>query len=181
MSQSDTVKVLDLIRAPLADPYRHIKEFLLKMHALTDYARYEAISSLPLSGDMLPSALMLKMLALFPADHQACFFLCGAFLKHLPPDVRAHLVHDRTSDSLSLALSANKIYQSQVSSALALNYVSSNPDDWPLLAVCAPPASRHHFPALTYSWSSPPPFPDSIFSLPLLRFIFSLLVSPESC
>ena len=55
MSQSDAIKVLDLIRAPPTDPYRHIKDRLLKMYALTDYARYEAISSLPLSGDMLPS------------------------------------------------------------------------------------------------------------------------------
>ena len=63
MSQSDAVKILDLIRAPPAtDPYRHLKDRLLRMCALTDYARYEAISSLPLSGDMLPSALMLKML-----------------------------------------------------------------------------------------------------------------------
>ena len=105
------------------------------MYSLTDYARYEAISSLPLSGDMLPSALMSKMLALLPADHQACFFLHGAFLKRLQPDVRAHLVHDRTSDSLSLALRANQIYQSQVSSTSAVNHVSSTPDDCPILAM----------------------------------------------
>ena len=110
MSQSDATKVLDLIRAPPADHYRHIKEHLLKMYALTDYARYEAISSLPLSGDMLPSALMSTMLALLPADHQACFFLRGDLLKRLPSDVRAHLVHDRTSYPLSLALHADKIY-----------------------------------------------------------------------
>ena len=142
VSQSDAVKLLDLIRAPPADPYRHLKGRLLKIYALTDNARYEAISSLPLSGDMLPSALMSKMLALLSADHQPCFFLHGAFLKHLQPDVRAHLVHDRTSDSLSLALHTDKIYQSRVSSASALNYVSSNPDERPLLAVHTPPASR---------------------------------------
>ena len=94
MSQSDAVKVLDLIRAPPAYPYRHIKEHLLKMYTLTAYARYEVISSLPLSGDMLPSASMSKILAVLPADHQACFFLLGAFLKRLPSDVRATLVHD---------------------------------------------------------------------------------------
>ena len=65
------------------------------MYALTDYARFEAISSLPLSGDMLPSALMSKMLDLLPAHHQACFFLLGSFFKRLPSDVRAHLVHIR--------------------------------------------------------------------------------------
>ena len=39
MSQSDANKVLDLIRAPPADSYRHLKDRLLKMYALTDYAR----------------------------------------------------------------------------------------------------------------------------------------------
>ena len=82
------------------------------MKALTDFARFEANSSLPMSGDLLPSALMSKMLTLFSADHQACFFLCGAFLQRLPSDVRAHLVHDPISDPLSLALSADKIYRS---------------------------------------------------------------------
>ena len=36
------------------------------------------------------------------------------------------------------------------------------------------------FPALSYSWPSPSPFPNSIFSILLFRFAFSLLVSPES-
>ena len=82
------------------------------MYALTDYALFEDISSLPLSGDMLSSALMSKMLALLPAGHQACLVLRGAFLKPLPSDVRAHLVHDWISYPLSLALRTNKIYQS---------------------------------------------------------------------
>ena len=111
------------------------------MYALTDYAHFEAIFSLPLSGDMLPSALMSGMLALLPANHQACFFLCEAILKRLPSDVRAHLVHDNTSDTLSLALCVYKIYQSLVSSSSAMNHVSAHPDECPVLAVPAPPAS----------------------------------------
>ena len=102
---------------------------------------------------MLPSALMFKMLALLPADHQACFFLCGAFLKHLPPDIRAHLVHDSTTDPLSLALHTNRIYQSRVSSASTMNYVSSNPEECPVPPVRAPPASPPR------SQSSPTPGP----------------------
>ena len=97
------------------------------MYMLNNYARYEAISSLPLSGDMLPSALMTKMLALLPSGRKACFFLCDGFLKCLPADVRFHLVNNRTTDPLSLALRGNKIYQSQVSSTYAMNYVSSAP------------------------------------------------------
>ena len=98
------------------------------MYALTDYACFEAISSLPLSGDMLPSALMSKILALLPADHQTCFFLCGPFLQRLLSDVRAHLVHDWILDPLSLALHADTIYQSQVSSSSALHYVPAASD-----------------------------------------------------
>ena len=97
MSQNDAVKVLDLIRAPPAnDSYGHLKERLLRMYALMDYACYEAISSLPLSRDMLAFALISKMLFLLPSSHKACFFLSGAFLKCLSADVRSHLVHNRT-------------------------------------------------------------------------------------
>ena len=88
MSQIDAVKILYLIRAPPRDyPYGHLKNRLLQMYGLTSYAHFEAISSLPFSGDMLPSALISKMLSLLPAGHKACFFLRGAFLKRLPADV----------------------------------------------------------------------------------------------
>ena len=136
MSQNNTVKVLDLIHAsPRDDPYSHLKNHLLRMYGLTDYERFEAISSLLFSGDMLPSALMSKMMSLLPAGHQACFFLDGAFLKCLPEDVRSRLVHDSTSDPLTLALHADKIHQSQVSSASAINNVHSAPDEYFILAV----------------------------------------------
>ena len=88
MSQTDAVKVLDLIRAPPCDdPYGHLKSRLLQMYGLTNYTGFEAISSLLFLGDILPSALMSKMLSLLPAGHEACFFLRGAFLKRLPADV----------------------------------------------------------------------------------------------
>ena len=141
ISQSDAVKVSDLIRAsPASNPYQHLKDWLLRMYALTDFARFEAISSLPLSRDMLPSALMSKMLVLFPADHQACFFLCGAFLQCLPSDVKAHLVYDPILEPLSLALNADKIYWSCFSSSSALHHVSGTSDECPNLAVYAPSA-----------------------------------------
>ena len=83
MSQTDAVKVLDLIRAPPQDnPYSHLKNCLLQMYDPTYYVRLEAISSLPFLGDMLPSALMSKMLSLLPAGHEACFFFRGAFRRY---------------------------------------------------------------------------------------------------
>ena len=88
LSQNDTVKVLNLIRVPHhGDPYGHLKNRLLRMYGLTNYAPFKAISSLPFVGDMLPSALMSKMLSLLPAGQEACFFLHGAFLKCLHADV----------------------------------------------------------------------------------------------
>ena len=116
------------------------------MKALTDFARFEANSSLLMSGDLLPSALMSKMLALLPADHQACFFLCGAFLQRLPSDVRTHLVHDRISG--------------HVSSSFALHHVSAVSDECPNLVVCAPSASCPH------SQHSPTPGPHHCQSQP---------------
>ena len=103
MMQEVVVKVLDLIRKPPADHlYLHLKDRLLRIFTLNNYARAEAIANL--TGDMQPSTLMSRMLGLLPAGHAPCFFLQAAFLKCLPAEVRAHLVHNRTSDPLTLVL-----------------------------------------------------------------------------
>ena len=48
MTLEVTVKVLDLIRNPSADnPYQHLKDRLLRMFALNNYAHAEAIANLP--------------------------------------------------------------------------------------------------------------------------------------
>ena len=87
------------------------------MFTLNDYTCAEAIANLPLTGNMQPSTLMSWMLGLLPAVYKPCFFLRAAFLKVLPADVRAHLVHDRTSDPLTFALPADMIFQSVMSSS----------------------------------------------------------------
>jgi len=126
-NQETANQVLDLIKSPpSSEPYEALKTRLLKLFALDDYQRYEAISNLPLSGDMKPSKLMSNMLALLPVDHKPCFFLRGAFLKRLPADVRAHLLRDDFSDPISLALKADEIYKSRVSSSPV--YVVSQED-----------------------------------------------------
>ena len=63
LNQETANQVLDLIKSPPAtEPY----EALLKLFALDDFQRYEAISNLPLFRDMKPSKLMSNMLALLP-------------------------------------------------------------------------------------------------------------------
>ena len=64
-SNKRTNQVLYQIKSPPAyEPYKAQKRRLFKLFALNDYQRYEAICSLPLSGDMKPSKLMSSMLAL---------------------------------------------------------------------------------------------------------------------
>ena len=58
-NQETANQVLDLIKNPQSsDPYEALKSRLSRLFALDDYQRYEAISNLPLSGDMKPSKLM---------------------------------------------------------------------------------------------------------------------------
>ena len=128
-NQETSNQVVDLIKSPpAAGPYEAQKSRLLKLFALDDLQRYEAISNLLLSGDMKPSKLMSNMLALLPAGHEPCFFLKGAFLKRLPADIHAHLLRDDFSDPISFALKADELYQSRVSSSQVYS-VSSTPED----------------------------------------------------
>ena len=124
--QEIDVKVLDLTRnPPTNDPYENLKDRLHRMFSLNNYVQAEVIANLPLTGNMQPSTLMSRMLRLLPAGHAPCFFLQAVFLKRRPADVRAHLVHNRTLDPLTLALHADKIFRSCVSSASTENHVSS--------------------------------------------------------
>ena len=125
-NQETANQVLDLIKSPPAtDPYEALKIWLLKLFALDDFQRYEAISNLPLSGDMKPSKLMSNILALLPVGHEPHFFLKGAFLKRLLAHIRAHLLRDDFSDPISFTLKADEIYQSRVSSSPAPQRTSS--------------------------------------------------------
>ena len=126
LPQKEIDNVVDIIRnPPAADPYSALKSRLLQTHSLTDYARCESIMSLPLSGDMLPSALLSRMRALLPIEHQECLFLRYAFLRQLPSDVRSHLVHDKTVDIAVLSQRADEIYRSSLSSRSSVNAVDS--------------------------------------------------------
>ena len=100
---------------------------------------------------MKPSKLMSNMLALLPLDHKLCFFLRGAFLKRLPADIRAHLLRDDFSDPITLALKADEIYQSRVSSS-PVYAVSSTPED-SVNAVRSSPTNRPQRSATPYSGS----------------------------
>ena len=64
------IKVLNLIRnSPADDPFQRLKDRLLRMYALNNYACAAVIANLPLTCDMQPSILMSRMLGLLPAGH----------------------------------------------------------------------------------------------------------------
>ena len=145
MSQSEVVKVLDLVRnLPNTNPYSTLKDNLTSLFAMTEYARYEAFINLPMSGDMLPTTLMSKMLALLPEDHKPCWFLRSAFLHRLPADIRCHLVDEVTEDPLKLALRADRLFKSRLVAPSIVNTISDHPET--IYAVCQPARSvnSHH-------------------------------------
>ena len=81
LPQEVASKILDLISAPPAgDPYGVLDECLIMLYTLNNYQRFEALVSLPLSGDQKPSHLMNRMLALLPDDYKPDFILRGLFL-----------------------------------------------------------------------------------------------------
>ena len=108
-NQETANQVLDLTKSPPSDkPYDALKRRLLKLFTLDDFQRYEAISNLPLFGDMKPSKLMSSMLALLPLGHKPYFLLRGAFLKRLPANVHAHLLRNDFSNPISLAFKGDE-------------------------------------------------------------------------
>ena len=115
-SQEVASQILDHIPAPPAgDPYGVLRERLITLCMLNDYLHFEALVSLPLSGDQKPLHLMNRMLALLPDDYKPDFILRGLFLRRLPFNIRSHLLREKVSDPQALALKADELYQSRVS------------------------------------------------------------------
>ena len=79
---------------------------------------------------------MNRMLALLPDDYKPDFILQGLFLRHLPIDVRLHLLREKVSDPRALAFKADELYQSRVSPS-SLNLLSEDLQV-NLVSSCAP-------------------------------------------
>ena len=70
MPQEVTFEVLNLIRyPPTKNPCQHLKDRLLRVYALYNYACAKAIANLPVSGDMQTSSLMSWVIGLLPLVH----------------------------------------------------------------------------------------------------------------
>ena len=121
LPQDVAAQILDLIRAPLTgDPYEVLKKHLTTLYSLNDYQRFEALVSLPLTGDQKPSHLMNRMLALLPDNYKPNFILLGLLLRRLPIEVPSHLLQEKILYPCALALKADKLFQRRVSSPVNL-------------------------------------------------------------
>ena len=146
-------QVLDLIRSPPKDdPYQVLRDRLVRLYTLNDYQRFESLVSLSLSGDQKPSHLMNRMLALYPDDFKPDFVLRGLFLRRLPMDMRAHLLREKVDDPIEMALKADELHQSRVSSS-AVNILADHPDDAQVNQV----SNRARVPVRSVSVKSLPP------------------------
>ena len=110
LPQDVACRLLDLVRAPPADPYAALRRRLIQMYSLSDFQRYQALQSLPLLSDQRPSELMDKMLVLLPEDEKPGFFFRGLFLDRLPADIRAHLLSESIKDPRGMALRADELW-----------------------------------------------------------------------
>lgn len=110
LPQDVACRLLDLVRAPPADPYEALRRRLIQMYSLSDFQRYQALQSLPLMSDQRPSELMDKMLVLLPEDEKPGFFFRGLFMDRLPADIRAHLLSESINDPRGMAQRADELW-----------------------------------------------------------------------
>ena len=82
LPQDVAAQILGLISAPPAgDPYEILKERLTTLYSLkNDYQRFEALVSLPLTGDQKPSHLMNRILVLLQDNYRtnSSFEVCSS-------------------------------------------------------------------------------------------------------
>ena len=95
LPQEVASQVLDLILAPTAsDPYKVLREHLITLYMLNNYQCFEALVSLPLSGDQKPSHLMNRMFVLLPHKYKPDFISKGFFLQCLPINVHSQILEE---------------------------------------------------------------------------------------
>ena len=102
---------------------------------------------------------MNRMLALLPDNYKPDFILRGLFLRLLPIEVRSHLLQEKISDSCTLALKADKLFQRRISSPV--NLLAGQLEDVQVNAVAtrtrpSPPSKRSPTPAPTSRSPSSP-------------------------
>lgn len=112
LDQETATRVLDILQhPPEQNKYQALKNRLLSTFTLTESQRAAALLDLPGLGDDKPSKLMDTMLALL-GNHTPCFLFLELFLRHMPQQIRQHLVRSDIKDPRQLALAADTLWDS---------------------------------------------------------------------
>ncbi len=98
------------------DPYAHLKDRLLTGFKVTKWARMSQLIHHPGLGDLRPSQLMSKMLALLTPGHQPCEVVLALFMEKMPSDIRCGVALKDYDDPRVLAADADLLWDSRVAS-----------------------------------------------------------------
>ena len=118
--------VVDIVEqiATFDDPYNALKDRLLGGFKITRWARMSQLIHHPGLGDLRPSQLMSKMLALLSPGTAACEILMGLFMEKMPAEIRNGVALKDYDDPPVLAADADLIWDSKVAAqASNLNVV----------------------------------------------------------
>ena len=91
LPQDVATRLIYLVCNPAADLYATLRACLVQMYTLSNFQRYKALQSIPVSMDRKPSELMCKILVLLPENEKSGFFFLGLFMACIPADICSHL------------------------------------------------------------------------------------------
>ena len=133
-----------LSNPPLKEKYAALKAHLLQEYTLSESERAAALLDMPGLGDMKPSHLLTKMLALLPdkeAEQPGIIFR-ELFLRQLPADVRAHLTDKAHLSLEQLAGEADRFFTSAGQRVATVRAVTARPPPAPAKASAAAAATK---------------------------------------
>ena len=105
------------------DPYKAVKELVVKETDLSNYQRSEKLHSLPALGDQRPSELLASIRNLQPVTDCKCYCSRFQFLSRMPPITRSHLVNHEELTVDELAALADTIMLSQAALSVDIHHV----------------------------------------------------------
>ena len=107
------VDIVEEIRA-YDDPYGALKDRLLKGFKITRWARMSQIIHHPGLGDLRPSQLMNKMMALLSPGTVPGELFMGLFMEKMPPEIRSGVALKDYEDPRELAADADLLWDSKM-------------------------------------------------------------------
>jgi len=134
LDQDTASSVLSLlVNPPAMGKYDALRAALETTYGMSEYERINRIIDMTPLGDEKPSAVMNRMLAMLN-NRNPCIFVRCLFLRCLPEDIRATLVHSKEEDCRALSRAADQLWEAKQSSANTISRsdsagISTNPKE----------------------------------------------------